>query len=175
MNDPADEFLGTDFTGPAPPLLREAVFAGTARVLRRRRRRRRLAWAGGMAACFLGGMITTALWRPSEANDSQAQRPQVKEAPKQTETSEAKQAEPSLVDLEWLAFDTREHRSALFFQVGHRYLTEQNDYDAALRCYRQALDAAPSEDLAIRPDDNWLVMALKEARQKENNDAMVTP
>ena len=31
----------------------------------------------------------------------------------------------------------------------------------------------PSEELAIRTDDNWLVMALKEARQKEKNDAVI--
>ena len=81
----------------------------------------------------------------------------------------------SLLDLEWRAFDSRENRAALFFAVAQRYLEEQHDYESALRCYRQALDAAPKEALAIRPDDNWFVMALKEARQKENNDAVLNP
>ena len=78
------------------------------------------------------------------------------------------------MDQEWRAFDSRENRAALFFEVAQRYL-EKQDYDSALRCYRQALDAAPKEELAIRSDDNWLVMALKEARQKENNDAVINP
>ena len=67
--------------------------------------------------------------------------------------------------------DSRDNRAALFFEVARRYLEEQHDLDSALRCYSQALDAAPRETLAIRPEDNWLVMALKQARQKENNDA----
>jgi hypothetical protein len=40
---------------------------------------------------------------------------------------------------------------------------------AALRCYRNALDAAP-EDLDVDATDTWLLMSLKEARSKERRD-----
>jgi hypothetical protein len=172
MNDPVEQFLASDFTEPAPPELRQAVLAGTTRVLRRRRLARRLAWATALAACFLAGMGTMLLWQTLEPSEQQAQRLPVSEnvSAKQPETKAAPPTNPepplSLVDLEWRAFDSRENRAALFFEVARRYLDEMHDYDSAVRCYSQALDAAPKEQLAIRPNDNWLVMALKEARHK---------
>jgi hypothetical protein len=179
MNDPVDQFLETDFTGPAPQPLHQTLLAQTTRLLQRRGRWRRLAWAGALAACFLAGMVTMALWRPAEPDLQETQRPAPRDIPQPPEKSEPEKPTPelpaSLVDLEWHAFDSRDNRATLFFQVGRRYLEEQNDLDGALRCYRQALDAAPQEELAIRPDDNWLVMALKEARQKEKNDAALNP
>ena len=181
MNDPLDQFLATDFTGPITPGLRQTVFAKTARVLRRRRVARRLMWVGALAASFLAGMATMSGEGRQKSSDSQVASGEImqKDAVKPSDTPVvpvAKAEEPtSLVDLEWRAFDSRDNRAALFFEVAQRYLEEQNDYEAALRCYRQALDAAPRADLAIRPDDNWLVMALKEARQKENNDAILNP
>jgi hypothetical protein len=85
------------------------------------------------------------------------------------------QVEPTLLELEWRAFDSKENRAALYFAVANRYLEERQDYESALRCYRQALDAARPEELAIRPDDNWFVMSLKEARLQEKNDATINP
>ena len=44
--------------------------------------------------------------------------------------------------------------------------------NAALRCYRNYLDAADPEELAPAPaDDNWLLLALKNARLKEREYA----
>ena len=45
--------------------LREAVFAKTARVLRRRRLVRRLAHAAALAACFVAGVLTAEWLRPA--------------------------------------------------------------------------------------------------------------
>ena len=172
MNDPVEQFLASDFTQPASPELRQAVLVTTTRVLRRRRLARRLAWATALAACFLAGMGTMLLWQTVEPSEQQVQRSPANDhlSAKQPENKAAPPTNPepplSLVDLEWRAFDSRDNRAALFFEVARRYLDERQDYDSALRCYSQALDAAPKEELAIRPDDNWLVMALKEARQK---------
>jgi hypothetical protein len=182
MNDPIERFLSTDFNGPPSPALRQAVLAQTARSLRRRRLRRRLAMLAALAACFLAGMGTMAVvWQMAnggmsgEGRVASGEKKQNQPAKPPDASSIKPEASPSLIDLEWRAFDSRENRAALFFEVAQRYLEEQNDYESALRCYRQALDAAPKEGLAIRPEDNWLVMALKEARLKENNDAVLNP
>ena len=176
MNDPIEQFLGADYSGPAPAGLQQEVLAQTTRLLRRRRLARRLAWASALAACFVGGMATMVLVQgaaPAEVESiEQSAHARLLEQPspeKQPPTA------LTLVDLEWRAFDSRENRAELFFQVGHRYLEERQDFDSALRCYSQALDAAPQEELAVRSDDNWLIAALKEARQKEKNDALVHP
>ncbi len=174
MSDPIERFLVTDFSGATVPELRQQVLAQTTRLLWRKRLRRRLFQVGALAACFFAGMLTMNGLMSGEgrvASGENIGRPP--EAPAVPSTTPA--PPPSLLDLEWRAFDSRENRAALFFEVARRYLEEQNDYESALRCYRQALDAAPREGLAIRPDDNWFVMALKEARQKEENDAVLNP
>ena len=180
MNDPIERFLSTDFSGPATPGLRESVFAQTASALRRRRLRRRLVGIAALAACFLAGMATMFAWQTRESSSETVRvvPPKENQAAKSdapVAQSTKPEATTSLLELEWRAFDSRDNRAALFFEVAQRYLEEQNDYESALRCYRQALDAAPKEGLAIHPDDNWFVMALKEARQKEENDAVLNP
>jgi hypothetical protein len=169
MNDPVEWFLTSDFAGPAPSALQQAVLATTTRELRWRRRLRRFRWTAALAACFLAGVGTTSLWRGFQPSEEVSRSAPATHSP--TAAPLIPREPPSLVELEWRAFDSRDNRAALFFEVARRYLEEQHDFDSALRCYCQALDAAPQEDLAIRPDDNWLVMALKEARQKENSDA----
>jgi hypothetical protein len=66
---------------------------------------------------------------------------------------------------------TLDERVALLRQAGDRYLHEDNDPEAALRCYTRALDAAPEEARKFSPDDNWLLMAIKNARDKETPHA----
>jgi hypothetical protein len=169
MNDPVERFLAADFVGQAPAALRQGVLAKTTRVLRRRRLVRRLGLTAALAACFLAGVGTTSLWRSLEPPGQDGRSASATHSPPATPPT-APEPPLSLVELEWRAFDSRNNRAALFFEVARRYLEEQHDFDSALRCYSQALDAAPREVLAIRPEDNWLVMALKQARQKENND-----
>jgi hypothetical protein len=169
MIDPVEQFLSNDFGGPAPLELQQAVFTQTARLLRRRRRARRLAGAAALAACFVAGMATMAwlLPRPEIVQQVQRQETQPPGPEQPAKTSALPSDEPplSLADLEWRAFDSKDNRAALFFEVAERYLLENKDYESAVRCYRQALDASSRESLAIRSDDNWLVMALKESRQ----------
>jgi hypothetical protein len=178
MNDPFEQFLITDFSGSAPPELRQGTLAQTLHVLRRRRRLRRLAQAGALAACFLAGMGTMLFWSSvTETERAVENRGEGPHVASMQEKPAAPLTKPktalSLVELEWQAFDSRDNRAVLFFAVADRYFAEERDYDAALRCYRQALDASPREALSVRPNDNWLVMALKEARLKETDDATV--
>jgi hypothetical protein len=70
--------------------------------------------------------------------------------------------------------DRDPERPELLLRAGDRYLKENNDPEAALRCYTKALNAASADDLKFSPQDNWLLMAIKNAREKEarhaNND-----
>ncbi len=50
-------------------------------------------------------------------------------------------------------------------------MTEEIDPQSALRCYSNALDNGTEQDLAISSEDNWLLMAIKDARLKERNHA----
>ncbi len=56
-------------------------------------------------------------------------------------------------------------------QAGDRYLTEAADPEAALHCYSKSLDAGTEDDTKFSPDDNWLLMAIKNAREKEARHA----
>ena len=64
-----------------------------------------------------------------------------------------------------------ERRGDLYRRAGDLYATEQGDLSSALRCYSESLDAGNEKDLTISTDDHWLLMAIKDARQKEKNDA----
>jgi hypothetical protein len=77
----------------------------------------------------------------------------------------------SPVALEWQALDSPQPRPDLARQAGDRYAAEEGDYQSALRCYRDALDAGSDRDRAIQPNDSWLLMVLKNAREKEKRDA----
>jgi len=73
--------------------------------------------------------------------------------------------------LEWRAIDHPEQAGTAYRAAGDRYLAENADPGAAARCYGSALSAGPAEDLTIDPNDSWLMMAIKDARQKEARDA----
>jgi hypothetical protein len=64
--------------------------------------------------------------------------------------------------------------AAVLLRAGDHFLNEEGDPAAALRCYSGALNAGSEDDAKFSPDDNWLLMAIKNAREKEarhaNND-----
>jgi tetratricopeptide (TPR) repeat protein len=186
MNDPIDDFLGADLNLPPPRELRQSILLETTCAIRRRRWTRRLAQAGAMAACFVAGMAAMSFVSRHSNVDIANGRPEDHQPPAKTAVVaqdghhlngevEPTLTEPTLLELEWRAFDSKENRAALYFAVANRYLEERQDYEAALRCYRQALDAAGPEELAVRPDDNWFVSSLKEARLQEKSDASISP
>jgi hypothetical protein len=67
--------------------------------------------------------------------------------------------------------DDLKAQAALYRRAGDLYLSAENDPAAAVRCYGNALDAGGEADLSVAPSDNWLLMTIKNARQKEKRHA----
>jgi hypothetical protein len=78
---------------------------------------------------------------------------------------------PTALALEWQAVDSPVRRPELYRTAGDRYLTENGDLQSATRCYRSFLDLCSERDRIVSVDDTWLLMALKEARQREKRHA----
>jgi len=154
--DPLDDLLAPPPAADAA-WLRQAVLAATARPLRRRRWLRRGALVAALAACFAAGMLTTRWLMPAaptavvqadgprEQRNAPAPPPSEAPAPPQRETDVA----------------------ASLLRAGDHFLNEEGDPAAALRCYTGALNAGSEDDTRFSPDDNWLLMAIKTAREKE--------
>jgi hypothetical protein len=169
--DPLDRLLTP---GPAAPdpALRQALLRRTLGVLRRRTWLKRLALAAALAACFAGGFVTSQL-TTTPRTDVQVvtvYRESVQPAPPD-EAPPAPTVEVRAAALEDRAITTPTARTELFRQAGDTYLKAEGDVQAALRCYRLALDAGSDKDLAVAPEDNWLLISLKEARLREKVDA----
>ncbi len=160
--------------------VRRHVLAQTTSVVRRRRVIRRLGLAAGLAGCYLAGIVTvwgwaaasiprgaTAIEQPAApvAKPGEGMRP----APGQPRTPGVRRPGPvqpphspqggvARADFEQIR------------QVSDRYLYEQGDIAKALHYYTRALNQATPEEYEISlVQDSWLLMALKEARRKENH------
>jgi hypothetical protein len=146
--------------------LRERLLGRTTRLLRRRRRLRRLTWAAALAA-GCGAALLSVWWAarpaPPGPNPSMAreERPAPPVLPETAVTVEERAAD----DDDWKA------QAALYRRAGELYLSAENDPAAAVRCYGNALDAGGEEALPVSPADDWLLMAIKNARQKEKRHA----
>ncbi len=101
-------------------------------------------------------------------------KPQAPPSPSPTPPTPAPDTPPSApasaVALEWKAFDADKPRPDLYRQAGDQYV-HGDDPASALRCYGRSLDEASDKDLAISPDDDYLLMMVKEARLKEKDHA----
>jgi hypothetical protein len=168
--DPLEALLAPPVAPGGDAGLREAVFRRTAEVLRRRRRLRALARGGALAACYLAGLLAThgLEHRPPAAPTESLTRPPQAGAPV------VPPAAVSALAAEWQAFDSPDRGAELYRRAGDRYLTEEADPLAAVRCYGNALNSGTAQDLAFDANDSWLLMAIKDARQKEKRDANAT-
>jgi hypothetical protein len=176
MMDDLDELLTSKPPPTEPPGWGEAMLTDAARVQRRRRwlvRGRRVAV---VAACYAAGLASMWYW----SGDHQPPLPVMAERPP---GPELQPVVPSDVDpyrndpperLErWAFLQSGTKRMELYRRAGDEFL-RRDDVNAALRCYRRALDGGSAADLAVRADkDTWLLMSLKIARQKERPDARV--
>jgi hypothetical protein len=163
--DPLGDLLGPPAVAAEDGRLQDELRRRTCRVLRWRRRGRRLAWAAALAACYAAGMATPhgRTPTPPPAVPEVAARPDV--------PPPAPPPPKSAVALEWQAFDSTDHRAELYRRAGDEYIELESDPESALRCYAAALDAAGVADRAVSASDNWLLMAIKNARAKESRYA----
>jgi len=164
--DPLDGMLRP----PSPPdaeELRRTVYAQTRRVFHRRRRLRQCGYAVALAASFAAGLLLMRVAAPTSAPSPSNEVVEKREIPRPAEKPTA--AEPAATALvrEWQAFDSDARRADLYRRAGETYLRE-NDPISAMRCYANALDNGTERDRTISVDDDWLLMAIKNARQKEN-------
>lgn len=166
--DPIDSMLRP----PQPAeneALRQALYTQTQRVLHRRRRFRQFAYAASLLLSFAAGAMATWMVLPTR-NASKEEPLSAPIASKEVPAVEEDERKMPALAAEWDAFDSTERRGELYRQAGDRY-KEENDLQSALRCYSNALDNGTEQDLDISPNDNWLLMAIKNARQKEKNHA----
>ena len=170
--DPCDRLLAPISCPGDSADLRQTLLRRTARVLRRRRLVRRVGLSAALAACYAAGVLTMYLARPSAAvPDPMVVFESTPEREILPPPLEIRETVPAPMVEDWAARAVAQDRSQLYRRAGDRYLQEENDPESALRCYKQALDAASPAETSISPDDNWLLMALKDAREKEKRHA----
>ncbi len=160
--DPLGDLLAPP-PAPADDRLRADLGERTGRAVRWRRRWRRLARTAALAACYAAGVLTMHGLAPPAPPTPVAHSP---EPPKEDGAPEV-----TALALEWKAIDSPQPRPDFYRRAGDLYLDEEKDPESALRCYGQALDAAGEADQAVAADDNWLLMTIKNARQKEKRYA----
>jgi len=141
------------------------------RTIRLVRTRARLRFAGKVAlpvACFLAG-LSVAWLRP-------APEPRVEYVPVREEVpvpgptpppSPPPPVSPAELELRAEQLTVKAEAARLYREAGDRYLRDWADHRAALRCYRNFLDAAAPTDLVVARDDTWLLTSLKHARESE--------
>jgi hypothetical protein len=175
--DPLDDLLRPS-NASGNETLRRQLLERTTRVLRGRRRRRLVAYAAALAVCYVAGLLTVYCFgpRPIERIEIVQKSPGAEPSPVQSQPAPVAPVVPvakpsSAVAAEWKAFDSDQHRRELYRQAGDRYLTEDADPASALRCYGQALNGSSDKDLAISANDDYLLMLVKNARQKERDHA----
>jgi hypothetical protein len=165
--DAIDELLAAPQLDDGVGVFRQHVLQQTLGRLRVRRRLRRAAWAVGLAA----GIAAIALGIHWLTLTSMIPQPEMAELPQFPQAASLPAPGLSALALEWRAFDSSQRQAELYRQAGDRYLTEGDDLQAALRCYGNALTTGTDDNLQLSPSDSWLLMAIKDARQKENRDA----
>jgi hypothetical protein len=153
-----------------PSARRQALRERTARLVRRKRWQRRLRLAAAALLLYAAGAGTWAWLRPTPP----APEPEVAPIVDANPVPAPAKATTAPLALEWQAFDaaaadkpTAADKAAALVQAGKKYLHDNDDPGAALRCYRHALAGADADLLQVSPDDDWLIMALKMEKRKE--------
>jgi hypothetical protein len=179
-DDPFDAILGVIARRDADTdadALRGTVLAKTIGVMRQRRWLKRCMMVGSLLGCYLAGMVTTGILRTDIQAESQTPAVQVVPAdmpPHRSTPMPRPHRDSPRPALPKAA--TRETRTAVTLptpfeswrNIGDHYFQQSGDIAMATASYAQAIDLATDEERAISPGrDNWLLMALKEARAKE--------
>jgi hypothetical protein len=170
--DDVDRFLATSISA-TDATLRSTVLNRTSRLVRRRRHVRRLGIVVALGMCFLAGMATMRWSAPPSIRERIVLVPQPAPTPLHSTPKLESPTVPmasTAVAMEYQALDSSRNRAELYRKAGDRYLQQEGDTASAVRCYRHIVDESKVKDLTISPDDNWLLMALKEAKRKETGD-----
>lgn len=160
MNEPDDlEDLLRPPAREASPALRLRLREQTAGAVKRAVIYRRVGQVGALAAAFAAGGVAMWLARPTPAVeivfvDRPVLSPNATEAPRPPQSPH---------ELELAAEQADGVESAkLFLDAGRIYGGRFNDWDAALRCYRNALEIDPTLARNSDPNtDDWLLVKLK--------------
>ncbi|MDZ4779576.1 MAG: hypothetical protein SGJ19_04925 [Planctomycetia bacterium] len=153
---------------------RERLLAETTQVVVKRTQRRRWTRAAGWGLAYAAGMATAWLgFRTWDQSSNQAPQvavqtvapPPVVEKTKPSPPPVARRVTPELLRYR-VASAPRDEQIKLLKQAGDLYLRERNDLRSAVQCYQQVLELADTpEQLAVVPEDTWLLAELKNARQ----------
>ena len=167
------------------PGLRDALLRRTQRKLAFGRWARRAAKFGAVAAVFAVG-VGVGAWRTSGARET-VLVPQVEFVPVPVPVpvfvpAPGGSAEPVIPDAPRsaaaLELDAEladgERAAVLYRQAGDAYLTAEQDYANAARCYRLFLTRGGDSALSPEPGDSWLLTSLKNAAFKEKVNATTT-
>lgn len=183
--DDLDDRLGP-LQGADTPGLRDAIFRRTRRRLALRRWARRVGKVAAVAAVFAAG-IGVGVWNaPGERERTvlvpipqievvfvpvlvpvPAPSPEPPPAPEAARTARA-------TELDAEQADDAARAAALYREAGDRYLTAEQDYANAARCYRLFLLRSGDTALSPEPGDSWLLTSLKNAAFKEKINATAT-
>jgi hypothetical protein len=181
--DPVEHLLTPVFASDERTPLRQALLVETIRRLRRRQRIKQFVHGAALLVCYLAGLGTMRLAIPGNARnqtDNHSQSADYSQARAFTGNPQVLTPAVPPVDqdpevpanvLERIASVSEDKQSDLYRLAADRYLEEDNNVQAALRCYGRSLDTAKREDLAISEKDNWLLMELKKARLEGKSHA----
>jgi cytochrome c-type biogenesis protein CcmH/NrfG len=173
LNDPLDDPLTAAFDLGGTPLaadhgLRSALLAQTIGVLRFRRRAKRCALAAGLLGCYLAGVTTMGLFRTPAQQQPVATPPMT--AQSQPAPSRSPHASPNPIRNQLAVKKPTGFES--WRSIGDHYLNQSGNISLAVAGYSEAIRLASDEERRISPErDNWLMMALKDARSKEKTHA----
>jgi hypothetical protein len=171
LNDSLDAMLVASIRPEANDGLRGAVLMQTIGVLRRRRRLKRCALAASLLCCYLAGVTTVEIWRPGDGNAVRAVTEATAAKPRPRNVVPQKSPKPTKPEIGQVATAPLSGFES-WRRIGDHYLRDSDDFSLAIAGYSWALDLASDKDLAISPGkDNWLLMALKDARAKERKHA----
>jgi hypothetical protein len=191
MSDDPDAL--DDLLAPTPaaetPGFRDALFRRTRRRLAAGRWVRRAGKVAGVAAVFAAG-VGAGGWNAPRERETVFVPVPVREVEYVAvpvpvvvpvpDRSPAPAPEPAAartaraLELDAEQADDGPSAAALYRRAGDAYLTAEQDYANAARCYRLYLDRAGDPALSLEPGDTWLLKLLKNAAFKEKVHATRT-
>jgi hypothetical protein len=170
MFEPDDPLLNLP-PEPGDELLRDQLLKQTLRTIHQRWWIYRLQRGLIVVLAFVAGMFVMNFFSTPETETRIVHLPipmPAKETAPEAKEPPPVEDKPSPADLELQAEKrfVRAEAAQLFRQAGDRYLLDEGNYRAALRCYRNYLDEAEKTELVPATNDTWLLTSLKQARSQ---------